>query len=229
MAYLRCTACGSKALVAASQCPRCAHPFHLLNSRGDRVKLSRCRGCGIMHRFDASCHWCGVLPTAAWQSPAVWRSAAALVLSVTVTGAAWRYGSPLGADLMQRLNAEPPAFQQVATVNPVAAAPTPAPELANVTGEVTAVTAPMTQSDSLALSAAAGADSITWTPAVARTWVNVRSDASRGGEVVGVIKPAARAMLGTGRAGWRQVRSLDATGWVDPRLFEPDSLRSRGE
>jgi SH3-like domain-containing protein len=89
--------------------------------------------------------------------------------------------------------------------------------------------APMTQADSLALSPAAGADSITWTPAVARTWVNVRSDASRGGEVVGVIKPAARAMLGTGRAGWRQVRSLDATGWVDPRLFEPDSLRSRGE
>jgi len=182
-----------------------------------------------MHRFDASCHWCGVLPTAAWQSPAVWRSAAALVLSVTVTGAAWRYVSPLGADLMQRLNAEPPAFQQVATANPVASPPTPAPQLANVTGEVTAVTAPMTQSDSLALSAAAGADSITWTPAVARTWVNVRRDASRGGEVVGVIKPAARAMLGTGRAGWRQVRSLDATGWVDPRLFEPDSLRSRGE
>lgn len=73
------------------------------------------------------------------------------------------------------------------------------------------------------------ADSIQWTPAVARTWVNVRSDASRGGEVVGVIKPASRAMLGTDRAGWRQVRLSDVTGWVDPRLFEPDSLRTRGE
>jgi SH3-like domain-containing protein len=68
-----------------------------------------------------------------------------------------------------------------------------------------------------------------WVPAVARTWVNVRSDASRGGEVVGVIKPSSRAMLGSNRAGWRQVRSSDATGWVDPRLFAADSTRPRGE
>jgi hypothetical protein len=182
-----------------------------------------------MHRFDATCHWCGVLPKPSWQSPAVWRSAAALMFSVTVAGAAWRYGSPLGAELMQRLNAEPSAFRQVATTDRVAAAPTASPEVAIAAGEVTAIAAPMTQADSLAWSSAAGADSITWTPAVARTWVNVRNDASRGGVVVGVIKPAARAMLGTGRAGWRQVRSPDATGWVDPRLFEPDSLRSRGE
>jgi hypothetical protein len=39
---------------------------------------------------------------------------------------------------------------------------------------------------------------------------------------------AARAMLGTDRAGWRQVRSPDISGWADPRLFEPDSLRTRG-
>jgi hypothetical protein len=230
MAYLRCTACGSKALVAASQCPRCAHPFRLLSSRGDRVKLSRCRGCGIMHRFDATCHWCGVLPRAAWQSPAVWRTAAALVLSVTVAGAAWRYGSPLGVELLQRLNAAPLAFQQVATTDRVATGPTSLPVAAIVTDIAAAVVAPMIEVESLALSSAAGADSITWTPAVARTWVNVRNDASRGSVVVGVIKPAARAMLGTDRAGWRQVRSPDViTGWVDPRLFEPDSLRSRGE
>ena len=71
-------------------------------------------------------------------------------------------------------------------------------------------------------------DSIRWVPAVARTWVNVRSDASRGGDVVGVIKPSERAMLGIGRDGWRQVRSPDISGWVDPRLFEADSLRTRG-
>ncbi len=224
MAYLRCTACGSKALVAASQCPRCAHPFNLLSSRGDRVKLSRCRGCGIMHRFDATCHWCGVLPKASWQSPTVWRSAAAVLLSVTVAGAAWRYGPPLRDDLMQRLNAEPVAFTQVATNDRAPALPT-----ATADAGLATTTIPMTLADSLAVSAAAAVDSITWTPAVARTWVNVRNDASRGGEVVGVIKPAARAMLGTDRAGWRQVRSPDVTGWVDPRLFAPDSLRIRGE
>jgi len=73
------------------------------------------------------------------------------------------------------------------------------------------------------------ADSIEWTPAVARTWVNVRSDASRDGDVVGVIQPDARALLGSDRAGWRQVRSTEVTGWVDPRLFDADSLRPRGD
>ncbi len=75
---------------------------------------------------------------------------------------------------------------------------------------------------------ASAPDSIRWIPAVARTWVNVRNDASRDGSVVGVINPASRAMLGTTRAGWRQVKSTEATGWVDPRLFESDSLRTRG-
>ncbi len=71
-------------------------------------------------------------------------------------------------------------------------------------------------------------DSIQWIPAVARTWVNVRNEASRGSNVVGVINPASRAMLGTTRAGWRQVKSPDVNGWVDPKLFEPDSNRTRG-
>ena len=177
-----------------------------------------------MHRFDATCHWCGVLPKASWQSPAVWRSAAAVLLSVTVAGAAWRYGSPLRVDLMQRLNAESVAFSQVATNDRVSASPTMPADAG-----ISTTAMPMTLADSFAVSAGGAVDSITWTPAVARTWVNVRNDASRGGEVVGVIKPAARAMLGTDRAGWRQVRSPDVTGWVDPRLFAPDSLRIRGE
>ncbi|QJR34734.1 hypothetical protein [Gemmatimonas groenlandica] len=177
-----------------------------------------------MHRFDATCHWCGVLPKASWQSPAVWRSAAAVLLSVTVAGAAWRYGSPLRADLLQRLNAESVAVNQVATSARASGAPTAVADVASA-----ATVATMALPDSLALATPSTIDSITWTPAVARTWVNVRNDASRGGEVVGVIKPASRAMLGTDRAGWRQVRSPDVNGWVDPRLFAPDSLRSRGE
>jgi uncharacterized protein YgiM (DUF1202 family) len=72
-------------------------------------------------------------------------------------------------------------------------------------------------------------DSVRWIPATARTWVNVRRDAGRDGDVIGVIKPSEKAMIsGSGRAGWRQVRSPDVSGWVDPRLFEPDSTRSRG-
>ncbi|MBL0173062.1 MAG: hypothetical protein IPP90_20710 [Gemmatimonadaceae bacterium] len=86
--------------------------------------------------------------------------------------------------------------------------------------------------DSLMVASSEGAlvvsDSIQWVPAVARTWVNVRRDASRIGDVVGVIKPSERAMLGIGRSGWRQVKSPEISGWVDPRLFEADSLRTRG-
>ncbi len=78
-------------------------------------------------------------------------------------------------------------------------------------------------------SLATATDSVQWIPAVARTWVNVRNDASRGGNVIGVINPASKAMLGETRAGWRQVRSTDAViGWADPKLFEADSLRTRG-
>lgn len=177
-----------------------------------------------MHRFDATCHWCGVLPTAAWQSPTVWRSAAAVVLSVSVAAVAFRYGAPLGVDVMQRLSVESAASKQVATSDGV----TPVPS-ASGTAQLSTSALPTTLADSLAVTAAGAVDSITWTPAVARTWVNVRNDASRGGEVVGVIKPDSRAMLGTDRAGWRQVRSPDVTGWADPRLFAPDSLRIRGE
>ncbi len=144
------------------------------------------------------------------------------MLSVSVAGAAWRYGSPLRTGLMQRLNAESAAVDRVASTERLTSSLVAESALA-------APAAPIPLADSLSLSSASVIDSITWTPAVARTWVNVRNDASRGGEVVGVIKPASRAMLGTDRAGWRQVRSLDVTGWVDPRLFEPDSLRVRGE
>ncbi|BAH39118.1 MAG TPA: hypothetical protein DGD08_09425 [Gemmatimonas aurantiaca] len=237
MAYLRCTECGSKALRAASQCPRCAHPFNLHDARGERVKLKACRGCGILHRPDAVCHWCGEVKSTWRLSGPALRSAAAIALTVTAAGGVWRYGPAL-RDVTSALAAT--AIDHAPDrVRTVAAGPTNAASVA--VGQSIAADAAL----EAALDASAGvldmgdssmvanglttADSIQWTPAVARTWVNVRSDASRGGEVVGVIKPASRAMLGTDRAGWRQVRLSDVTGWVDPRLFEPDSLRTRGE
>lgn len=236
MAYLRCTKCGSKALVAASQCPKCAHPFNTLDARGERAKLKRCRSCGIMHRVDSSCHWCGEIKgnglslSSLRVDSSVWRTAAAVALMVTAAGGVWR----LAPELREAVSASRPL------VNIATPVPMPGEAPGNTTTErgtaapVSAAASPIVPGDSTlaavpdAIPAAVAVDDIQWTPAVARTWVNVRSDASRGGQVVGVIKPAARAMLGTGRAGWRQVRSPDISGWADPRLFEPDSLRSRG-
>jgi hypothetical protein len=236
MAYLRCTKCGSKALVAASQCPKCAHPFNTLNARGERAKLKRCRSCGIMHRVDSLCHWCGEVKgkglslSSLRVDSSVWRTAAAVALMVTAAGGVWRLAPQLKEFAS---NTRPPGniatpvpTQSDAPVNMLVERTTVAPVNAtaspSVAGDSTSATVPsvIPSSDT--------PDDVQWTPAVARTWVNVRSDASRGGQVVGVIKPAARAMLGTGRAGWRQVRSTDISGWADPRLFEPDSLRSRG-
>ena len=236
MAYLRCTKCGSKALVAASQCPKCAHPFNTLDARGERAKLKRCRSCGIMHRVDSSCHWCGEIKgkglslSSLRVDSSVWRTAAAVALMVTAAGGVWRLAPQL-KELVSTTRppgniATPVPTQSDAPVNMLVERSTVAP--------VSAAASPIVPGDSTGASvsgvipSADTPDDIQWTPAVARTWVNVRSDASRGGQVVGVIKPAARAMLGTGRAGWRQVRSPDISGWADPRLFEPDSLRTRG-
>lgn len=233
MAYLRCTHCGSKALVAASQCPKCAKPFNLLDGRGERAKLKQCRSCGIMHRADAHCHWCGevksviALPKV---SAATLKSAAGVALMLSVAGGAWRFAPQLREVVS--------AAQEAAPLVDVAANTASAATVAAASGAVAPGDSPVTSaSDTVARAAAqepvatnaTGDADIRWVPAVARTWVNVRSDASRGGEVVGVIKPASRAMLGTDRAGWRQVKSTDVSGWVDPRLFEPDSLRTRGD
>lgn len=229
MAYLRCTQCGSKALVAASQCPKCAHPFNLMDGRGERVTLKQCRGCGIMHRVDAMCHWCGEVKSPWRLSSSAWRSAAAVAVMLTGAGAVWRVGPSVAqytSDIVR--DAREQATMRVATAPATAA---PRAEETVAVGSVTADSASVVVASALVDAAAttAHADSITWTPAVARTWVNVRSDASRGGQVVGVIKPTTRAMLGTDRAGWRLVKSTDVQGWVDPRLFEADSLRTRGE
>lgn len=230
MAYLRCTECGSKALTAASQCPRCAHPFNLVNARGERVKLKQCRGCGIMHRVDTACHWCGEIKSTWRLSGNTLKTAAAVAVMLTGAGAAVRVAPTVAQYTTTLVNEARDDFRSATRVSSSAATPA----ITTVASSATTASAPSvsaapTADSASAIVAASASDSITWTPAVARTWVNVRADASRGGEVVGVIKPTTRAMLGTDRAGWRLVKSTDVSGWVDPRLFEPDSLRTRGE
>lgn len=234
MAYLRCTACGAKALSAATQCPRCTTPFALTDAEGRRVRLTPCRGCGYLHRVDVACHWCGVLPPSAWRRPARWHRVAVAMLSLVVAGGAWRVGAREGAAPVVAPRPEAgeaaasggntptvqaggaaaftPATLGADSVDAPLPGPVPLPLPAPVTGE-----------------ARVGGDSLPWVPAVARTWVNVRRNAARDGEVVGVISPDSRAMLGTHQSGWRRVRSADVNGWVDPRLFVADSSGRRGE
>lgn len=223
MAYLRCTACGAKALRAATQCPRCTVPFALTDAQGRRVALRECRGCGYLHRVDTPCHWCGVLPPPAWRQPVVQRRVAAAVVTLMAAGAGW---SVAASGWMRGLGDRAPVAA-VAPPVPVAEVPVMAATVLPV-----AVTAPDGGVPVVSIAAPsappAADDSVRWVPAVARTWVNVRRDASRDGEVVGVLEPESRAWLERGRAGWRRVRTQDVRGWVDARLFEADSVARRG-
>ena len=60
MQLVRCEQCGAKALIAASQCPRCAHAFFLRDSRGKTVPLGHCKECDTFYpRSRGGCRWCG--------------------------------------------------------------------------------------------------------------------------------------------------------------------------
>ena len=229
MGYLRCEGCGAKALSAASTCPSCSAPFSLHDGRGTRVALKQCLGCGIMHRRDRTCHWCIAKPPSAWRSRNVIRSTTGIAAVALLAVGSWAVGDR-AADTLSKVFAVASRVP-LADDSPVSYSVEMLPAPLTSALPPIAIT-PHAPSDSVVLASADGAlivgDSILWVPAVARTWVNVRRDASRIGDVVGVIKPSERAMLGIGRSGWRQVRSPDVSGWVDGNLFEADSMRTRG-
>ncbi len=234
MGYLRCEACGAKALSAASTCPKCSAEFEVFDGRGTRVTLKRCSGCGIMHRQDRACHWCDAKKT---NTSAALRSASGIAAFALVAVGSWAVREP-AADAFAKVL----AFTQAPTSG-ITLTEVPEQLVASAVG-IPAVSLPgadlpalpLVDSDEagapqqpVAIDSSAATDTTQWVAATARTWVNVRANAGRRGNVVGVIKPAEKAMLGSvGRGGYRQVKSPEMSGWVDPRLFIADSVRTRG-
>lgn len=47
MPYTNCAACGAKALVGATRCPRCQAPFVSYDAVGERVPTVNCPNCGV--------------------------------------------------------------------------------------------------------------------------------------------------------------------------------------
>lgn len=93
MQLVRCEQCGAKALIAASQCPRCAHAFFLRGSRGETVPLGHCTVCDTYYpRRLGGCRWCG---TKASTFPTrLLTVAVGLVLGACVIGVGvWQYRS----------------------------------------------------------------------------------------------------------------------------------------
>ena len=60
MRSVRCDACGAKALMAASQCPKCGHLFEVRDGFGELLPLGHCPSCDAYYPAHVqSCKWCG--------------------------------------------------------------------------------------------------------------------------------------------------------------------------
>ena len=60
MRSVRCDACGTKALMAASQCPKCGHLFEVRDGSGEQLPVAHCPSCDSYYPAHVhSCKWCG--------------------------------------------------------------------------------------------------------------------------------------------------------------------------
>ena len=64
MRSVRCDACGTKALIAASQCPKCGHLFEMRDGSGEPLPVAHCASCDAYYPAHVhSCKWCGTTLT----------------------------------------------------------------------------------------------------------------------------------------------------------------------
>ncbi len=77
MRSVRCDVCGAKALMAASQCPKCSHLFEVRDGFGELLPLSYCSSCESYYPAHlGSCKWCGTTPEPEPRAPLIWKRAA---------------------------------------------------------------------------------------------------------------------------------------------------------
>lgn len=77
MRSVRCEVCGAKALVAASQCPKCSHLFDVRDGFGELLPLAYCSSCESYYPAHlGSCKWCGTTPEPEPHAPLIWKRAA---------------------------------------------------------------------------------------------------------------------------------------------------------
>jgi hypothetical protein len=231
MRFVRCDSCGAKALLAATQCPKCSHALGLRSSYGEAVPLAHCRSCDTYYpRAQGKCRWCDVPARSFSFVPFLW-GAAGLAIIAGAWGI-WQY--------RRSSNAQQTVADSVATT-PLSAEPA---QLPMAGAADSAVTPAVIVADSVSNNVPAVVDSETtrslgasvpvadtvserWVGATARTWANVRVDARRSARIVGVVRPATQVELGESHSGWSRVRGAGVEGWVDRRLFRipQDSTR----
>jgi len=99
MRSVRCDACGMKALLAASQCPHCAHLFEIRDSFGELLPLAHCSTCNSDYpRKRGECRWCGTKPEGFRIAPYA-RKGAGVLAFVGLWWGAWLSSRSSGQDL----------------------------------------------------------------------------------------------------------------------------------
>ena len=247
MPYTNCGACGAKALVGATRCPRCQAPFVSYDVQGKRVPTVNCPSCGVQRPVAI-----GVCPNCLTSSgPA----RARVARSLTFVGLAIIVIIAVGYLMSRRLGPTASAPLAVATADssadsmpgltasgdaprPTVAAPEPAatspePAMPVVTSPPPSVPAstpavvrtPVPVERAVVKQTPAPPPSVTvpdtgrWDAAVANTWVRLRSAPTRESAMLRMIDSAQHVRLGPPLNGWRSARVGVDRGWVDPRLF----------
>ncbi len=154
MQFVRCEACGAKAIVAASQCPTCGHHLEIRSTFGDLLPLARCKSCGAHYpRQTGACRWCGPPEPKRRITPAVWGVGAALLVA-SVSFGAWQLYRAGGGRSAERAGVERNTADPAKTVADLTPqkAPAPAPPAARddelvKTAEAATNASPMASSD----------------------------------------------------------------------------------
>ena len=74
MRSVRCDVCGTKALMAASQCPKCSHPLAVRDGFGELLPLAHCPTCDSDYpAHQGACRWCGTTPAKPQVGPKLWK------------------------------------------------------------------------------------------------------------------------------------------------------------
>jgi hypothetical protein len=91
MRSVRCDACGTKALVAASTCPKCGHGFEVRDNFGELLPLAHCTSCDSYYPAHiGSCRWCGTKPERSPIGPLgphIWKGVGILTFASLAIGA----------------------------------------------------------------------------------------------------------------------------------------------
>ncbi|MGH7617010.1 MAG: SH3 domain-containing protein, partial [Gemmatimonadaceae bacterium] len=219
MRSVRCDVCGTKALIAASQCPKCGHLFEVRDGFGEMVPLAFCAACDSYYPANlGSCRWCGTQPAPPPIAPKVWKGIGVGAVAV-ILGIGWltRATEPKHA-LRAKVMAEQRPQAATAPSDSVAMVPVPdsvAPVAAtSLTPPSTVVVSPTTRAIA---TAAKSRSSPAWVASVSKGWVVVRAGPNKSARLIASIGPNSRVQLGESRGDWRRVRARGLSGWVEPK------------